>query len=80
MSKIKYHVNMPYLWKHPNGTFYACWQQDNKNRRKSLGTADEPMAQRRFQNFQRDLLAGRLVEIGTGARKKLNVRVNGIGI
>ena len=72
MIKIKYHVNMPYLWKHPNGTFYACWRQDNKNRRKSLGTTDEPMAQRRFRNFQRDLLAGRLVEIGTGARKKLN--------
>ena len=72
MRKIKYHVNMPYLWKHPNGTFYACWRQDNKNRRKSLGTSDEPKAQRRFQNFQRDLYAGRLVEIETGARKKLN--------
>jgi len=72
MSKIKYYVNTPYLWKHANGVFYACWQQDNKNRRKSLGTTDEPMAQRRFRNFQRDLLAGRLVEIGTGAKKKLN--------
>ena len=72
MSKIKYRVNTPYLWKHPNGTFYACWRQDNNNRRKSLGTSDETKANRRFRKFQRDLFAGRLREIESGIRKKLN--------
>ena len=72
MARIKYGLAEPYLWAHPNGTYYACWRQDNKNRRKSLGTQDEAKAKRTFRNFKRDLLAGRLVHIETGAKKKLN--------
>ena len=71
MGKIKYGLAEPYLYKHPNGIYYACWRQDNKNRRKSLRTEDEALANRRFRNFKRDLLAGRLVSIETGVRKKL---------
>lgn len=71
MARIKYGLAEPYLWAHSNGTYYACWRQDNKNRRKSLGTQDKVKAKRRFRNFKRDLLAGRLVHIETGAKKKL---------
>ena len=69
MAKIKYGLAEPYLWAHPNGTYYACWRQDNKNRRKSLETQDKAKAKRRFRNFKRDLLAGRLTHIETGAKK-----------
>lgn len=71
MTRIKYGLAEPYLWVHPNGTYYACWRQDNKNRRKSLRTQDEAKAKRRFRNFKRDLLAGRLTHIETGVKKKL---------
>ncbi len=71
MARIKYGLAEPYLWAHPNGTYYACWRQENRNRRKSLGTQDEVKAKRKFRNFKRDLLAGRLTHIETGAKKKL---------
>jgi len=71
MAKIRYGLAEPYIYLHPNGTYYACWRQDNKGRRKSLRTQDEAKAKRRFRNFKRDLLAGRLVEIESGAKKKL---------
>jgi len=71
MTRIKYGLAEPYLWVHPNGTYYACWRQDNKNRRKSLRTQDEAKAKRRFRNFKRDLLAGRLTYIETGVKKRL---------
>jgi integrase len=67
--KVNYKVSIGTLWKHPNGTYYARWQDRGKNRRKTLGTNDEKIAKRRFRNFQRDLVAGKIKPIEAEAKK-----------
>ncbi len=64
--RISYKQRMANLWQHPNGTFYAVWQQDHKNRRKSLATKDKRIAATKFNHFQRDLLAGKVKSITEG--------------
>lgn len=67
MNKISYGVSMGKLWKHTaNGIYYAIWQEDGKTRRKSLETTDDKVAIRRFRNFQRDLISGRIEAPGKG--------------
>ena len=60
MVKIKYGVSLGTMWQHPNGTYYARWQDNSKNRRKSLDTKDLTIARRRLRSFQRDLVNGRI--------------------
>ena len=69
--KVSYKVSIGTLWKHPNGTFYARWQDRGRNRRKTLGTTDEIVARRRFRRFQRDLVSGKITPIDE--TKKINL-------
>lgn len=60
---------MATLWKHPNGTYYVRWQEEGKNRRKSLQTKEKRIAKRRYNNFNRELLAGKIIPISEGIKK-----------
>lgn len=69
--KVSYKVSIGTLWKHPNGTFYARWQDKGKNRRITLGTKDGTKARRRFRNFQKDLISGKITS--PEEEKKINL-------
>ncbi len=59
---IRYSKNMATLWKHPqHGTYSAVWQDGKRQRRKSLDTKDERIAKKRFREFERDRLAGKVI-------------------
>ncbi len=60
-------IGDPRIWTDPNsGIHYALWQEDGQTRRKTLRTRDQRIAQRRLNNFRRDMLAGRVRTIATG--------------
>ena len=59
---------MPRIWKHPNGKYYALWQDEGKTRQKSLRTGDSQEAKKRFNSFKRDLISGRIKPISSGIR------------
>lgn len=70
--KINYRLSMATLWKHPNGTYYARWQEDGRNRRKSLGTKDKRIANREFRAYNRRLVAGKVKKLGRDFKINLN--------
>ena len=51
---------------------YARWQEEGKNRRKSLGTSNAKIARTRFNHFQRELTAGKIKPLDTGIAKTLS--------
>ena len=63
-----YHLRMATLWQDPKyGTFYVLYQQNGKSHRKALcpagskrGTKDKRTAKRLLNQFQRDLIAGKV--------------------
>jgi integrase len=65
---------MAVLWQHPKyGTYYAQWQEDAKARRKALclpgqrrATKDKRIATRLFNQFQRELISGKVKPISDG--------------
>jgi len=62
---------MATLWKHKNGRYYVLWRDQGKPRQKSLKTTDKRIATRLFNNFQRDLIAGKIKPISIGIRQTL---------
>ncbi|HUV50228.1 MAG TPA: site-specific integrase [Anaerolineae bacterium] len=72
--KINYGLSMAILWKRPKtGTYYAQWQENGKARRKALcfsgqrrATKDKRIAIRLFNQFQRELIAGKVKPISEG--------------
>jgi len=63
---------MAKLWKRPdNGYYYVLWQDKDKARKQSLKTKDHKEATKRFNNFDRDLRAGKIAPISSGAKHKL---------
>ena len=62
---------MATLWRHKNKVYYVRWQDNGRNRRKSLQTTDKRIAVRRFNNFQRELIAGKVRAISQGLRRNL---------
>lgn len=68
MPLISYKQRMATMWKRPNGVYYVSWEEHGKTRRKSLSTRDKRKATVRFGNFQRDLMAGKVMPISEGLR------------
>ncbi len=66
MPLIVYKKHMATLWKRANGVYYASWEENGETRRKSLQTTDKRKAIVRFRNFQRDLMAGKIMPISEG--------------
>jgi len=62
---------MAILWKHKNGRYYVLWRDQGKPRQKSFKTTDKRVATRLFNNFQRDLIAGKIKPISIGIRQTL---------
>jgi len=61
---IGYSQSMATLWKHPQyKTYSAVWQEGSRQRRKSLDTKDERIAKKRFREFERERLAGKITPI-----------------
>lgn len=75
--KPGYTYSMAELWIHPKyGTCYAQWQVNGKTRRKALcvagsnrATKDKRIANRLLNNFNRDLIAGKITPISEGIRR-----------
>ncbi len=66
-NSLKINPYRAHLWQHPNnGVWYVRWRQDGKGRRKSLKTNEKRAANRRFNNFVRDLISGKVKPIGSG--------------
>jgi integrase len=55
-------IMLAHLWKR-NGVYYAVWQYKGNPRQKSLRTKDKRQAQRRLNQFNRELIAGKVVPI-----------------
>ena len=69
MQELDYYGDMRVrLWKHNNGTFYALWMQDGKQRQKSLKTKDKALALKLHAHFRRQLIAGKIKDITLGPR------------
>ena len=54
---------MATLWKNPNGYYSVLWQEEGKQRRKSLKTKEIRIAKKRFHAFKRDLALNKIVPI-----------------
>jgi len=75
-SNFKYQINMANLWRDPKyKTYYVQWQENGKTRRKALclpgqgkATKDKRLAKRLLNNFQRDLIAGKIKPISDGIK------------
>lgn len=66
-------ADIAHIWIHPeNGIRYAMWQDNGRTRRKSLKTTDERIANRRLNQFKRDLLAGKVKPISEGVKTLFN--------
>ena len=69
---LNYSDRMVHLWKRKNtGVYYAVWQENCRQRKKSLRTKDRRTANRKLRNFKRDLIAGKVKSISNGSRRKL---------
>lgn len=74
--KLSYGVSMPRLWRHTqHETFYVYWMEDGKQRRKALcmpgtrrATKDPKQAQKLFNQFARQLMAGQVAALKEGKK------------
>jgi integrase len=66
MPLINYKQRMAFLFQRKNGSYYAQWQEGGKSRRHSLKTKEEKTAKARFNNFLRQLIAGKVKPIADG--------------
>ena len=72
MSWLNYSDFMVHLWKRKStGAYYVVWQENSRQRKKSLRTRDRRTATRKLRNFKRDLIAGKVKPISAGLRRKL---------
>ena len=63
---------MAKLWKRKStGVYYAVWMEDGKQRKKSLKTSNRKIANRKLNNFIRELRAGKIKPISHGIRQTL---------
>jgi len=61
----------PKLYRHPKiKTYYVHWQEDGRQRKKSLKTRNERKAKTRFNRFKADLRAKKIKPISKGARTR----------
>jgi integrase len=71
-NRVYYPDHMVHLWKRKGGDiFYAVWMEKDRQRKKSLKTADKVKAKRRLKDFRRDLIAGKIKPISSGIRQTL---------
>jgi len=62
---------MAKLWQRTdNKVYYVLWQENGRQRKKSLKTRNKRKATRRFNNFKRLLSAGKITPISRGPRQK----------
>ena len=66
MPLIHYKQRMAFLFQRKNGIYYAQWQEGGKSRRHSFNTKEERTAKARFNNFLRQLIAGKVKPIADG--------------
>jgi len=70
MPLISYKKRMATLWQRPsNKIYYARWEDNGKSRKHSLDTKDKRIAQARFNDFNRRLMAGKVKSIEEGTKK-----------
>ena len=61
-----------HLWRRENGIYYIVWRdRDGRQRMRSTRTKDKALARRIFNQFKREWLAGKLVELDRGPKKSL---------
>lgn len=70
MPLISYKKRMATLWQRPsNKIYYSRWEDNGKSRKHSLDTKDKRIAQARFNDFNRRLMAGKVKSIEEGIKK-----------
>ncbi|OAQ21031.1 tyrosine-type recombinase/integrase [Thermosulfurimonas dismutans] len=58
-----------HLWRRENGIYYIVWRdRDGRQRMRSTRTRDKALARRIFNQFKRQWLAGKLVELDRGPK------------
>ena len=61
-----------HLWRRENGIYYIVWRgRDGRQRMRSTRTKDKALARRIFNQFKREWLAGKIVELDRRPRKTL---------
>ena len=60
---------MATLWKNPNGYFSVLWQEDGKQKRKSLKTKEIRVAKKLFHRFKRNLVLNNILPLNAAKLK-----------